>query len=292
MTAAQIRPISAVNRYVKTRRIKFVFDPDTTPKHFVDNDLAQSHFVAVLSASFPAGEEAFIRSVRRLSNRVTDPVLRKQVQGFIGQEMTHGREHRNLNATLAEMGYPTQRIDEFGKRLALFQDRLPPLIPLAMTAAAEHYTATLAERVLSSPEIQELAYDEEVRNLLLWHALEELEHKSVAFDVYRAAKGPESVRIATMLFILATSIPMIVTGLLVSISADPAARNPVKTLNSLARLPRNPLLVGLTPTLLKYLRPGFHPDDIDTHQLLTQWQEELFGSSGSLVDHLRGQDPQ
>ena len=48
-----------------------------------------------------------------------------------------------------------------------------------------------------------------------------------------------------------------------------------------------PVFKGLMPELAKYMRPGFHPDDIDTTALLERWQDELFGVDGVLVDHLK-----
>ncbi|SHY70081.1 metal-dependent hydrolase [Mycobacteroides abscessus subsp. abscessus] len=66
---------------------------------------------------------------------------------------------------------------------------LPARIPLAVTAAAEHFTAVLAERLLGDEDFRAIPGDAEVWNLLKWHALEELEHKSVAFDVFRSVGG-------------------------------------------------------------------------------------------------------
>jgi uncharacterized protein len=276
-------------RYVKARRIRFRFAQDAPLlHHYAGNDVAMSHLTSILSAAFPAGEEAFIRSVRHYADRITDPVLKEQVKGFMGQEMTHGREHRNLNETLQEMGYPTKFIDELGKRLESLEKVVPPILPLAMTAAAEHYTATLAERVLSSPDVQALGTDAETMSLLNWHAMEELEHKAVAFDVYRAVGGSEALRIATMGLIFTTSFALVVIGLIFSMSFDPEARRrPLHSARRIAALPRSPLIKGMAPTLLKYLRPGFHPNDIHTEELLTRWQQELFGPDGQLVDHLK-----
>ena len=91
-------------RYPKTRRIRFPFAQGA--KHFVNNDMVFSHFVANLSGSFPPGEELFIRSVRRFADEITDPVLKRRVAGFIGQESVHGQQHRAINEKLIEMGYP------------------------------------------------------------------------------------------------------------------------------------------------------------------------------------------
>ena len=97
--------------YPKVRRIRFPFgDPQPINRHFVEGDIAFSHLIAVLSAAFPPGEESFIRSVRRFSDRVSDPVLKKRVAGFIGQESVHGQEHRRLNEKLIEIGYPFVRL--------------------------------------------------------------------------------------------------------------------------------------------------------------------------------------
>ncbi|NLV54340.1 MAG: metal-dependent hydrolase, partial [Acidimicrobiales bacterium] len=75
------------------------FHPDDNigRRHFADGDLVMSHVVSVLSGLFPEGEDYFVRSVRHFRDRIDDPVLKKQVAGFIGQEAIHGREHRDLN---------------------------------------------------------------------------------------------------------------------------------------------------------------------------------------------------
>ncbi len=145
-------------RDVRTRRIHFAYPSGSLKRHFVSGDLVMSHVVAVLSAMFPEGEDYFVRSVRRYAGQVTDPELEKQVAGFIGQEVTHGREHRELNDHLQEMGYPTRRVDRMVKRSMALQMRLlPPLVPLAVAAAFEHYTATLEETLLTDPRAQAVA---------------------------------------------------------------------------------------------------------------------------------------
>jgi len=261
--------------------------------HFVEGDIAFSHLVAVLSAVFPPGEEAFIRSVRRVEHRIDDPVLKRRIAGFIGQESVHGQEHRRLNQKLIDMGYPFVRLFMFGRdsrrqrAVVWIEHRMPSVAQLAVTAAAEHYTAILAERVLSSPEIQAIPQDTEVRNLFNWHALEELEHKSVAFDVYRAVGGPEWLRIGVMAAIYGLTIPLVTSGVLLSIATDLRGWRPLRVLRGTIDLLRGPLVNGLMADLRTYMRPGFHPDDIDTLALLERWRRELFGDAGSLVDHLK-----
>ncbi len=91
------------------------------PKHFAqDGDLIASHVIVALSSVFPDGEDYFVRSVRHYRDRVTDPALKRQVAGFIGQEAVHGREHRVFNDRLDELGYPTKEyeaVTRFGLKI-------------------------------------------------------------------------------------------------------------------------------------------------------------------------------
>jgi predicted metal-dependent hydrolase len=278
--------------YPTTRRISFHFGEDGAPKkYFVHDNIVHSHFVAGISAAFPPGEESFIRSVRHFADRITDPVLKKRVAGFIGQESTHGQEHRRINHKLAEMGYPIRWKDSDSvKEYAIrFEKRLGGRAHLAMTAAGEHYTAVLAARVLSDEEIQAMLTDPEVRHLFNWHALEELEHKSVAFDVYRAVGGSERTRIAVMAAFYTAMIPVTWISLIVALARDRVARRqPVRLAREWYGLfITGPIFKGVMRELAKYMRPGFHPNDIDTTALLKRWQIELFGADGVLVDHLK-----
>src|SRR3954463_12854487 len=104
-------------RKVPTRRISFEASLQAVPKHFGGNgDLVSSHVAAGLSAVFPDGEDFFVRSVRHFRDQITDPALKRQVAGFIGQEAMHGREHRALNDHLDKLGYPTKRFERITKK--------------------------------------------------------------------------------------------------------------------------------------------------------------------------------
>lgn len=286
------KPVTTTS-YPPVRRIRFRFgDPRPMKRHFVEGDIVMSHLTAMLSAIFPPGEEGFIRSVRRFADHVSDPVLKKRVNGFIGQESVHGQEHRRLNEQLIAMGFPLVRLFMFDresrrhKLIVRYENRLPGYVHLAGTAAAEHYTATLAQRMLSD-EMQAIPGDPEVRRLLNWHAVEELEHKSVAFDVYRAVGGPEWIRIAVMAVAYALTLPVATAAVMFSIATDPTGWHPIIVLRQTIGVYRGPLLKGVMTELRQYMRPGFHPDDIDTGELLEQWRRELFGANGALVGHLR-----
>ena len=282
-------PKPVPHRDVRTRRISFSYPQGALDKHYVDGDLVMSHIVAVLSATFPPGEDFFVRAVRNYSDQITDPELREQVRGFIGQEVTHGREHRELNARLQEMGYPTRKVDAFVKwSLADADKRVPARMRLAYTAALEHYTATIAEALLRKPEAQALLGDTEVRSILLWHALEESEHKAVAFDVYRHIGGTERMRIWGFRIMTVGLLGLVLIATILSmLFTDRSTYNPVRLVRSFARLRHSPFLErDVIQHLRAYTREGFHPDDIDATDLLDRWREELFGPEGRLADHL------
>jgi predicted metal-dependent hydrolase len=165
------------------------------------------------------------------------------------------------------------------------ENLLPRRVHLAFTAGAEHYTATIAERLLSD-DMQKIGGDAQVWHLLNWHAMEELEHKSVAFDVYRAVGGPEWIRIGVMGVMYVVTLPAVTAGVALSILTDPSGWRPVRVTRQTWGVFRGPLLKGLMADLRNYLNPGFHPDDVDTRALLHQWQRQLFGAEGTLIGYL------
>src|SRR6187402_1421964 len=123
-------------RKVPTRRISFEESFKDVPKHFADDgDLILSHLAASLSSVFPDGEDFFVRSVRNYRSEITDPELKRQVNGFIGQEAMHGREHRAFNDRLDQLGYPTKRFETFTRKGLELREKVAPTIAnLAATA--------------------------------------------------------------------------------------------------------------------------------------------------------------
>src|SRR5438067_6938703 len=284
--------VRAPTRPVPTRAMEFDAWLDDLPKHFAaDGDIVTSHVLAVLSSFFPDGEDYFVRSVEAVRDRIEEPKLRQDVEGFIGQESMHGREHRALNERLAELGYPTRAIGTYVQKLTAFRERLQnEKANLAVTAALEHYTATLAETLLTDPEARAEIGHDGVRYLLTWHALEESEHKAVAFDVYKRVGGTERMRVAMMWVVHLNFLLATAAWTAISLAMDPAAwRHPVRVLRGLGRLRRSPFMSGRAGRqLFQYHHRGFHPNDRDTTELIAVWRARLFGSDGTLSDLLAG----
>lgn len=155
---------------------------DTHEEDWFEGDPMRTTYCDALSIFFPEGERFFIRSVKRYVNQIDDPKLREEVKLFCVQEAFHTREHENYNAKLAAYGYDVEKME--ARAVAALEKAKGPLTQLAGTVAIEHLTATLSYLILSDSKLFENT-SPHYRNLWTWHALEETEHKGVAFDVYK-----------------------------------------------------------------------------------------------------------
>ena len=267
-------------RRVPTRRVDFQGRFEHLPRHFAaDGDLIISHLAASFSSVFPDGEEFFVRAVRRFRGQISDGELAGDVAGFIGQESTHGRQHRLFNERLSTLGYPTRQYERVTRGYLAIRERLfTARSNLAAVAALEHFTATLAELVLTSEETRNLFGEPAVRDLLVWHALEECEHKTVAFDVYRAVGGSERTRVVTMNVLRFSFLLAMTSAIILSLLGDRSTYQPGVLRQSWRRF-RNFSLADkrLWAQLRDYNRPDFHPDDHDTSGLVEDWRQRLTG---------------
>ncbi len=279
-------------RELPARNLDFGPLLDDLPKHLaVEGDLVTSHLIAVLSAVFPDGEAYFIRSVAAVRHEIDDRHLLDRVSGFVGQEAHHGREHRALNARLASFGYPTAAMERYVRAVVTACERFLSIrTNVAVTAGLEHYTATLAAQLLGDPAARGQIGHEGVRSMFLWHALEESEHKAVAFDVYREIGGSDRLRILTMYLINAAFVVEVSAWTAVSLLTDrDTRRHPISLLRSLWRLRRSPFLTrDALIQVLDYTRQDFHPDDHDTTGLIDSWRSRLFGPGGTLAGEVVG----
>jgi predicted metal-dependent hydrolase len=271
----------SAQRTIPVRRLDVDLRHADVDRWTVKGDPIFSHFVTTLSAVFPRGEEFFVATVREHRGVCADdPVLKAQVKGFIGQEAMHGREHRRLNDRLAELGYYTADAEKAIDRAVSGILRLRPrTLPLAVTAAAEHLTGIFAEVVLDDQISREVLFGHpDIQSLVTWHALEELEHKNVAFDVLQRAGGGYVVR-ALGFFLTITVLGGSVVGSWARARIrDRRHIGPVERRRFLKNLRRQKLLsLWSLRRLFRYLRPGFHPDDMNTDHLVAEWRERLAG---------------
>ena len=166
------------------------------PRHWNGGDAFRTALFNALSFSFPAGEQVFIDAVR-MGLASVDAATRErctpEVQGFIGQEATHRRIHELFNQHLENLGFVNHWHQRILRRRQTQLEGMDARTWLGVTAATEHFTAILAEYLLGS-EAPLRGAEPRLRDLWLWHSSEESEHRSTAFDLYRAAGGSETWR--------------------------------------------------------------------------------------------------
>ena len=154
------------------------------PRHWYGGAAFATHFLNALSSTFPFGEAFFVRSVLRYREQIDDAWLIDNIRGFAGQEGQHSRVHDEHVEMLIAQGYTAlETRNRFVDRIARWHNRRTPKLSLSMTAGLEHLTALLARQILSDPELRTGKMHPEMARLWRWHALEEAEHKAVAFDV-------------------------------------------------------------------------------------------------------------
>ncbi len=289
-SASPIAPRGTTTTHpIPARRVSFAPSIAEVPRYFCqDGDLVMSHTMAALSSVFPDGEDFFVRSVRHFRDRVTDPDLKRHMTGFIGQEAIHGREHRELNDRLDELGYSSKRMEEFTRRGLAFRERvMSPESNLATTAALEHFTATLAEIILSDQSARDQLGESALTDVLVWHALEECEHKAVAFDVFKAVGGTEKTRRRMMNLTCFSFLGGMSVQIVISLLGDRNTYRRGQLLPSLRRAKRSPFLQkSVWRKIRDYNRPDFHPNDHDTEALLAEWTGRLFGEDGQMNHRL------
>lgn len=241
------------------RRVRIEIPPDA-PRHWLARDPASTHLMNALSVGFPRGEKLFVDSVRAYRDRIRDPQLAETVRRFVAQETHHSREHTAFNDWLAGLGLPVAELSRMVDHdIDLSEKHLSAEVLLATTAALEHFTALIAQAMVDSPSFVE-DIDESVRVLWLWHALEEMEHKAVAIDVYRHVGGREWIRIATMAFITAHFVRDALGNQAMFMDADGHGRD-LRSYASFARrfFGRGGYLSGMLLPYLAYYRRDFHP---------------------------------
>lgn len=238
-------------------------------RYWLKGDPVLTHFMNGLQALFPEGERFFIDSARDVRDQVGEANLPEQLQrdlrDFIRQEAWHGREHEVWIQALEEQGYTRMADSSLKlKKLRLWaREHVRPMNRLAMTAAAEHLTASMARMLLEKrPDLLEGA-DRPLRDLLAWHALEETEHKSVCFDLYQAAGGGYFRRCIALVIEWGDLFYQTHIRHRYLLRKDGLWN--WKTRWQLVTKIWGPTgLVGaLLPYALRYLKPGFHPWDTD-----------------------------
>ncbi len=246
--------------------------------NWADNDPFTTAVLNAMSISFPSGERNFIDSVRHYEERISDKKLLKEIKGFYKQEGIHSREHRKYNQMLCEQrGYDLQALEDvYLKRLEKSKKnpRVTPRVMLASTVSAEHFTASFGENILEGRLLENV--NGPIAELWQWHSMEELEHKSIAFDVYTQIGGTYTMRTRvmrlTMWFYLVDTLKVAF-----KILRHDKQLWKWKTLKSLSSflLAKKGFIRMHAAAYKAFFSSDFHPWNVDSRALLEQWKNVL-----------------
>ncbi|MAM89803.1 MAG: metal-dependent hydrolase [unclassified Hahellaceae] len=265
-----------VTRIQPREHMDFKLD-ETLPKYWFRNDPFKTRLLDGMQMSFPEGERYFITSVRAFREQITDPVLEQQVKDFVRQEGQHGLAHTHFNTLLARQGMPVPQVMAFHKKhLQRHLDRFSPSFNLALTAGFEHFTALMADGFFTKTSVLEGA-DHRVKSLFAWHAIEEMEHKAVVFDVMQqVAKVGYVKRTTAMAYSMLLTVRMMLGFCDVLLKADGFswwARKRLLFANLGWMYGPKGIFSTLLPKILVYFKPGFHPTDIPDMRHYARWVE-------------------
>lgn len=270
-----IMPISRTPDSISLQARRQKFDIDAAlATDWHGGDAFKTAFFNSLSMTFPIGEKFFIDSVRACMKDVTDEKLVRDVEGFIAQEAMHSMEHRRYNQRLCELrGYDHDYIIASQKRrLEWAEKNLSAKMLLAATMGYEHLTALFAHGSLTDDNWFGGA-DPAMAELWRWHAREELEHKSVAYDVYRAVGGDHKKQGKVLRGVTITLIMEVLRGMRHMLKDYQGSKVKLWWHGMGWLFGKQGILRPLWPEYRAYLKPGFHPWNHDNRDLLDMFED-------------------
>ncbi len=257
---------------ITVRRLQF--NPQAIRRHYFANSPVMSHLLTALSSTFPIGEQFFVHSVRNVRDKVKDENLQAQIAAFIGQEAMHSKAHAEFNAAWRSEDYNLDRFQAWLARKDDYVKNLHPKIQLAITCAFEHFTALLGGYILRHPEVL-ATLDEDAAKLWVWHAIEEIEHRAVAFDVYQAVYGDDKIRRMIMRSVTTGFASLTLYSATRLFLQDKKKSLPKVGGNIFGFYLLGKMFLQLAPEYLAYFKSDFHPSEIDYTKLIRDWKQRL-----------------
>ncbi|HTH28003.1 MAG TPA: metal-dependent hydrolase [Sphingobium sp.] len=256
---------------ITPRNVRFERGPLSTRWWHGGDPIATAVYNA-LSATFPLGEALFVESVRNFRDGA-DAKLATEISAFCNQENLHSREHLALNRRITKAGYDLGPLEaQVRSRLAMLRSK-PPIVALAATAAFEHFTSVVAHEVLANPRHLAGA-DPEIAALWRWHAVDEVEHKAVAYDTWLHATRDWSrfkrwsVKCKVMLLLTRNYFPDRTRGILELLRQDGLTGPRIWLRLAWFTLGRPGIARCMMREWIHFFLPGYHPWNVDDRHLI------------------------
>ncbi len=240
----------------------------SVPQYWFAGSPLITHMENAFSILIPPGERFFIQSVRNYEHAVTDPEQKALVRAFVQQEGQHIRAHNELNRSLGRFGVDVEREVAHAERAIGRLQRLPKKMQLGATAFLEHLTAISARLLFTEPMIAAAMPHEMVR-FWSWHAAEEIEHKAVAYDVFKTVGGGYFLRVLSALAAMLLLAGPFRNSTRRMLRDD--GKRVSKAQRQRTRSIQRKLAIKQLSMLLAYFKPGFHPWKHDDRPELARW---------------------
>jgi len=248
------------------RRVPFSYAEGASaaaaPGHWNHNSPEFSQIVNSASLAMPYLEPYLIRSMREARKQITDLALQKDLDLYVAQEAMHFRQHRKFNDTLIAAGY--QAIDPIETRLRrdyeVLESKHSLRFNLAYAEGFESMALAIGHMLIEDRVFLFGDSDPAVASLVLWHFVEEIEHKNVAFDVFAHLHGSYFWRMVGLVY--ATSHIFWRTGqgyraLLKENGLWRDLKSRLRLAKVLVRIIKN-----ILPRWLHIWRPSYHPSQV------------------------------
>lgn len=271
---------------VPREQLDFGLDDPSIPTHWFGADAFKTRFFDAMSLIFPPGEKFFMVTVRDFRELIDDPKLQQDIRDFNRQEAQHSRVHAQYNEVLRKQGMPVDRLIGWLDKLLFetYRSRYSREYTLAITSALEHFTALGSHAMFDERDIMGGAHPK-VRAMYAWHAIEEVEHKGVAYDVMQDhAKVGYFKRVGALMH-ATVMFPMVIAKftneMLKADGFGPWERTRLFARGLWWLLKPGGFLAPLHKHYVRYYKPGYHP-----------WQEtEQPGYTEWLAAFARHRDP-
>lgn len=254
---------------ILVRKMPFEFTRDFRP-HWHPRDPALSQLINGTSILLPYMEPFIIDAIREASKLITDPALQKEAKAWIGQESQHFMQHRKFNEVLIAKGYPQLRERE--KEIAQEYEKLrkrPLKFQVAYTAGFETVALALGQTIIAERAQLLRGADPAVASLWLWHVVEEIEHKNLAFDVYQHVYGDYWYRVYGMFAAMRHLMQLVRGSYKVLLEAD-GLWGQKTTHRSITKFTFR-LLAATLPGILRHALPWHHPSRVANPTWMQEW---------------------
>lgn len=252
------------------RRMPFTFDDDINVKWHPDKP-EWSYMVNAASLAMPFLEPYLIRTMKKALPKIEDPALHAEIKGYIGQEAQHYQQHKKFNDVLKASGYPG--LEDIEKQMAAefdhFEKHKSLEFNLTYAAGFESMALALGHWLIKHREYLFGGSDSRVASLILWHFVEEIEHKNAAFDAYQALHGKYWYRIYGIFFASLHVMKHSRRGYIAMMKKDGHWGNVGSRLNIIRYNLK--FLGGLGYGLLSSFLPNHHPSDTKDPEWSDRW---------------------